>query len=97
MPGIITLQHFKEGAFVTSNQVILELDKRLEELEVARRKLVVENRKQDWASTKAVFDKTRSVRTTWDKKELEYQVAAVEYAWRPSSCASASWRRPARV
>src|SRR3989442_11148475 len=45
VPGIVTVRQFKEGAFVKEGQVILELDKRLEELEVERRKLVVEVRR----------------------------------------------------
>ena len=49
--GIIAEIKFGEGMFVKSNEVILVLDKRLEELETTRRKIVVDNRKQDYQST----------------------------------------------
>src|SRR6185503_19917708 len=47
VPGIITIQKFKEGDAVKEGDVIIELDKRLEELETARRKLVAENKRTD--------------------------------------------------
>jgi RND family efflux transporter MFP subunit len=80
VPGIISLQRFKEGDLVRSNAVILELDKRLEELEVERRKLIMANRKTDWESTKMVFEKSASVsHDEFLKKELECKVAAADY------------------
>jgi RND family efflux transporter MFP subunit len=80
VPGIVTSQQFKEGEFVRTNDVILELDNRLEKLEADRRKLVMENRKIDWQTTKQVFDKTGSVsRDELLKKEADYSVALVEY------------------
>ena len=80
VPGIVTVQKVREGDFVTTNDVILEIDSRLEELEVTRRRLVMENRKTDWESTKVVFDKTASVsRDELLKKEADYQVALAEY------------------
>jgi RND family efflux transporter MFP subunit len=78
--GIMTSRHFKEGDFVRANDVILELDERLEEFEVDRRRLVMENLKADWESTKSVFDKTSSIsRDELLKKETDYKVAATEY------------------
>jgi len=80
VPGIITTQQFKEGDFVTAGAIILELDKRLEELEVARRKLVLENRKTDWQATQALFKNSKSVsKEELEKREVEYQVAQVEH------------------
>jgi membrane fusion protein, multidrug efflux system len=80
VPGIMTVQRFKEGQFVQPNDVILELDSQLEELEVERRRLVMENRKSDAESTKLVFDKTASIsRDELLKKEADYQVALAEY------------------
>ncbi|HWF19799.1 MAG TPA: efflux RND transporter periplasmic adaptor subunit [Verrucomicrobiae bacterium] len=80
VPGIMTVQRFKEGQFVQTNDVILELDSQLEELEVERRRLVMENRKADADSTKMVFDKTASVsRDELLKKEADYEVALAEY------------------
>lgn len=80
VPGIITSQPFKEGDSVKTNDVILSLDNRVEELEAQRRKLVMENKKNDWESTKTVAEKTGSVsRDELLKKEADYQVALVEY------------------
>jgi len=79
-PGIITVESVKEGDFVNTNQMILKLDSRLEELEVERRRLVMENKKTDLKTTQAVFEKAVSVsRDELLKKEVEYNVAATEY------------------
>src|SRR5579863_8736034 len=61
VPGIVTARNFKEGDSVTTNDIILQLDSRLEELEVERYRLVMENQQEDWESTRKVFDKTSSV------------------------------------
>jgi RND family efflux transporter MFP subunit len=80
VPGIITRLNLKEGDFVQTNEVILELDNRLEELEVARRKCILDNHKADWESTRLVFDKTASVsRDEMLKKESDYKVSLAEY------------------
>jgi RND family efflux transporter MFP subunit len=80
VPGIIQTQPVKEGSLVHTNEVILKLDNRLEELEVERRKLVMDNRKADWESTRTVFEKSSSVsRDELLKKEAEYKVAQTEY------------------
>jgi RND family efflux transporter MFP subunit len=80
VPGIIRTQSVKEGSLIRTNEVILELDNRLEELEVERRKLVMDNRKADWESTRTVFEKSSSVsRDELLKKEAEYKVALAEY------------------
>ena len=80
VPGIITTLKFKEGDFVKTNDVILELDKRLEEIEVDRRKLIMENHKTDWESTRTVFDKSSSVsRDELLKKEADYRVSLAEF------------------
>lgn len=80
VPGIMAVQHFKEGQFVETNDVILELDSQLESLEVERRRLVMENRKADAESTKLVFDKTASVsKDELLKKQADYEVALAEY------------------
>lgn len=70
----------KEGDFVQANEVILELDERLEALEVERRRIVMENSKADWESTKVVFDKTSAIsRDVLLKKEADYKVATTEH------------------
>ena len=80
VPGIVASIHLREGDTVKTNQVILELDSRLEELEVDRRKLVLDNRKSDWESTRTVFEKGNSVsRDELLKKEADYKVAVAEY------------------
>ena len=80
VPGIITSLKLKEGDFVETNGAIFELDKRLEEIEVARRKTIMENHKADWERTKVVFDKSASVsRDELLKKEADYKVSLAEY------------------
>ena len=80
VPGIVTLLERKEGDFVQTNDVILELDNRLEEIEVERRRCIMENHKADWESTKTVFDKSSSVsRDELLKKESDYKVSLAEY------------------
>ena len=78
--GIMAVVHLKEGDFVQANEVILELDERLEVLEVERRRIVMDNSKADWESTKVVFDKTSAIsRDVLLKKEADYKVATTEY------------------
>lgn len=90
--GTVQLIHFKEGDSVEAGAVILELDKTLEELEVARRRSVYESRAEleaaehrakvlqaDYESTKRLFDRSQSVsRDDVDKRELEYKLAVGE-------------------
>ncbi len=81
VPGIVSAWKFKEGDFVKENETIVELDKRLEELEVARRKLVMESRKTDLDAVQALLEKNSiSVRKEEvEKAQTEYKVACVEY------------------
>jgi len=80
VPGIVAVHQLKEGEPVKAGEVILELDKRLEELEAARRKLVMENRKTDLDATQQVFEKSKGVsKEELDKRKLEYEVAVVEH------------------
>lgn len=90
--GNITRRLVKEGDFVKAGQILLELEKRQEELEVQRRKLVmdskaelngakarVETLKADAESTRKLFEATKSVsKDDVAKKELEYKMAAAE-------------------
>jgi RND family efflux transporter MFP subunit len=92
VPGTIRKIHFREGASVKAGDVILELDKQQEELEVARRKLVWESRaevdsasdrvatvKMDLDATRTLFEQSQSVsKDEMDKKELEYKLAVAE-------------------
>src|SRR5688500_3669966 len=78
--GIICKRTLKEGDFVKAGQVILELDKRLEDLEVNRRKFVLDLRKTELESSKKLFEKTISLsREEMDKKITEFAVAEAEY------------------
>ena len=80
VPGIISRQALREGDWVKEGQVILELDKRTEELEEARRKLVMDTRKIEFDSTQVLFKSTKAVSTEeLEKKEVEYKVASVEH------------------
>src|SRR5437667_11787835 len=78
--GIITAQKFKEGDFVKEGDVILELDKKLEELETARRKLVMDNKKVDFEATEVLFKNTKAVSgEEREKKEVENLLSVVEH------------------
>ena len=90
--GRVALVHFKDGAQVADGAVILELDKRSEEIEAARRKIVWETKSEleaatarrdtiqrDYDSSKKLADKTRSVSDDeLAKKALELRVANAE-------------------
>ena len=78
--GIIGKRHFQEGDFIQQGDTILELDKRLEELEETRRKLVADIRKSDFESTQVLFKTSKGVsKDELEKKEVEFKVAAVEH------------------
>jgi RND family efflux transporter MFP subunit len=78
--GIIHAQFFKEGDSVKKEDVILELDKRLETLEVARRKAVMDQNKMVFNSTRLLSETTKSVsKEDLAKTEAEYNVSAAEY------------------
>ena len=82
----------KEGERVSAGEVILELAKDLESLEVERRRLVAESKveleaarrraeqlRQELAATRSLYDSTRSVsREELQQKELETQLAESE-------------------
>src|SRR5947207_8319700 len=80
VPGIITARKSREGDFVQEGAVILELDKKLEELEVERRKLVRDQKWSDFDGTQKLFKTTKGIsKEEVEKKEAEYRVAAVEH------------------
>ena len=80
VPGIVTTRKFKEGDFIKEGEILLELDKRLEELEADRRRLVRDQKKTDYEGTAKLYKSTGGVsKEELDKKEVEYRVAAVEY------------------
>ncbi len=78
--GIISTQFFKEGDTVKKGDAILELDKRLETFEVARRKAVMVQNKRVYDSTRTLMESTKSVsQEEMTKAEAEYNVSAAEY------------------
>jgi RND family efflux transporter MFP subunit len=78
--GIISTQFFKEGDAVQKGDAILELDKKLETFEVARRKAVMEQNQKIFDSTRTLMATTKSVsQDEMDKAEAEYHVAAADY------------------
>lgn len=81
VPGIVSARKFKEGDFVKENDVILELDKQLEELEADRRQLVVNNRKTELEALQTLVKKgSISVKKEdLEKAETEYKIAVVEH------------------
>lgn len=80
-PGIIRNQFYHEGDVVKQGEVILELDTRLEELEVSRRKAVMEQDKEVMQSTEQLYASTHSVsKQDLTKSQAEYNVAAADYA-----------------
>src|SRR5438105_9297340 len=81
VPGIITARNFKEGDFVKEGDAIIELDKRLEELEVERRALVVDARRIDYEGTAKLFKTTKGTsKEELEKKESDYKLSMVEHA-----------------
>jgi RND family efflux transporter MFP subunit len=78
--GIITREPFREGDFVKSGAALVELDRKLEELEAERRKLIVNARQHDFEATQALYARTKGTsKEELEKKETEYRVAVVEY------------------
>ena len=90
--GRISRVNFKDGDLVKADAVILELDKRSEEIEAERRKIVwevraeleaatvrVETLKHDFESSKKLQEATKSVsRDELAKKSLDLRVAEAE-------------------
>lgn len=79
--GILAVRHFKEGDFVKKGDVLVEFDKVLEELEVARREIVLEPLKSDYEASKFLFEQPKSSvsKEVVEKKQAEYRVALAEY------------------
>jgi len=81
LPGIVGARPVAEGAFVKAGDVILELDKKLEELEAERRKQLRDLRRTDLESTRSLFErKAISIsREELDKRTAEAAVAEIEH------------------
>lgn len=77
--GILGKHFFKEGDSVEAGQVIVELDKRMEELEVARRQTVLDNSAEVLRRTEELASRTRSVaKEELDKHRAENRIAQAE-------------------
>jgi RND family efflux transporter MFP subunit len=79
--GILAARKFAEGDFVKAGDVLIELDNALEELEVARREVVLEPLQTDYEASKFLFEQPKSSvsKELLDKKHAEYKVALAEY------------------
>ena len=79
--GIVGARKFKEGEFVKQGQAIVELDKKLEELEENRRRLVVAHLKHDLEAIRFLFSKPNSSikKETLDKAQVDYDVSVVDH------------------
>lgn len=78
--GVVGARPLEEGAAVRQGQLVIELDKRLEELEVQRRKLACDLAKIELDRLKSLAQRNAiSVsREEVDKKQAEYDMALVE-------------------
>ena len=80
VPGIVTRRNFQEGAYVKEGAVLLELDSTLERLETERRRIVRDQKRDDFEGTRKLFSTTKGIsKEELDKKEAEYLVASVEH------------------
>jgi len=80
VPGIVTSRKVNEGDAVKQGDVLLELDNSLERLEVERRKVVRDQKRDDFEGTKKLFGSTKGIsKEELDKKEAEYLVSVAEH------------------
>jgi len=79
--GIVMVRRFKEGDFVKQGQVVMELDKALEDLELTRREVVLEPLKADYEASKYLIEQPKSSmsKELLDKKQADYKVAIAEF------------------
>ena len=78
--GIIGEYHYEEGDYIEAGAVILELDKRLQELEVTRRRIVRDKLKEELDRLEYLFENTKGVSPEeLGKKRSDYEVAVTEF------------------
>ena len=79
--GIVAARKFEEGNFVKKSDVVVELDKVLEELEVSRRQVVLEPLRVDYEAAKYLYEQPKSSmsKEMLDKKEADYKVALADF------------------
>lgn len=77
--GTVAAIHFGEGRFVEAGTVVLELESRVEKLDVERRQVQVETLAAELARSETLLKNTSSIsREEVDKKRGEHRVALVE-------------------
>jgi len=77
--GTVAAIHHGEGKFVAAGAVVLELDSRVEQLDVERRTVQVETLKAELARSETLLKSTSSIsREEVDKKRGEVRVATLE-------------------
>lgn len=77
--GTVAKIHCAEGSFIDAGFVILELDRRSEELEVERRRFFVQNLKEELGRSELLLEKTTSIATEEvEKKRAEFRIASAE-------------------
>jgi len=78
--GIVGKRPFKEGDSVKAGEALMELDSRIEELEVERRRSVLDLRKNDLENSRKIFERTISLsKEEMEKKATEFAVAQAEH------------------
>ncbi|MEM7365901.1 MAG: efflux RND transporter periplasmic adaptor subunit [Pseudomonadota bacterium] len=94
VPGRITRIHYRAGAVVSNGDIIVDLENRVESLEVERRRLIWEDKSdlkaaeaqrdtfsELLASTQGLYESTGSVsREELSRAELEFNSADAEYS-----------------
>lgn len=77
--GTVAAIHHGEGKFVAAGTVVLELDSRVEQIDVERRTVQVETLKAELARSETLLKNTSSIsREEVDKKRGEVRVATLE-------------------
>lgn len=77
--GTVAAIHHGEGKFVAAGTVVLELDSRVEQIDVERRTVQVETLKAELARSETLLKSTSSIsREEVDKKRGEARIAALE-------------------
>lgn len=91
--GRVALIVVKEGDFIKKGEIVLKFENEKEELELARRKLILNSKieletaqfkantlKNEYLTTKSIFDATKSIsQEELLQKELEYKLAQSEF------------------
>lgn len=78
--GVVMTRNFKEGDRVKAGDVLLELDSAMERLEVERRRVVRNQKRNVFETTKKLFGTTKGVsKEEMEAAEMEFNVAAVEH------------------